>query len=367
MDEVRQQALHVRLSAWPVSVGGVVRDRRTHRAAALAHAAGHSRQHLSAHIGEKGGPFHRGLYAMLGERDNARLDMIPNEPHGLTKPFREAISRWMKLHVAGTGDGKPVSEGEVTPLPVNDPRLLCDPEGKLLTGVPSIVELPARRADDVRKRTRAKEDVLDYVKLLVAPGESESDLQRVRTFETSKIAGGTREKVLFLSEIGEYIPALLWRPDAARPRVVLIADAKGKAALDEQRLVKPLLDAGYAVLAVDLRGRGETLETRANGRDNNYHYVSHSIMWGQPLAGRRAFDVSRAVDYVESRKDLSADGLIAIGVGAEELIQSAMQNGAVHAARASCRSPPAWIAPRLKAAGELARAPSGFGSQRQGT
>ena len=34
----------------------------------------------------------------LGHRAGARLDLIPNEPHGLTKPFRQAIYGWMRLH-----------------------------------------------------------------------------------------------------------------------------------------------------------------------------------------------------------------------------------------------------------------------------
>ena len=101
--------------------------------------------------------------------------------------------------------------------------------------------------------------------------------------------------------------------------MVLIADAKGKTAVAESPLLEPLRAAGYAVLAIDLRGRGETLGTRANGRNNNYHFVSHSVMWGQPLAGRRAFDLSRAVDYIESRSDLSLEGLVAIGLGDDAL------------------------------------------------
>jgi dienelactone hydrolase len=259
------------------------------------------------------------LYSMLGQHRNVRFDLIPNEPHGLTKPFREAIYGWMRLHLAGSGDGSPISEGDMPALPVNDPRLLCDPDGKFLNTAPSIVQLASRKAADIGKRASTADERLDYVKRLVAPREAESDLQRTRTSETLKIPGGTREKVLFLSEIGEYIPALLWRPEVAKPPVVLIADSRGKAAIDESAFVQPLLSAGYAVLAVDLRGRGETLGIRANGRDNNYHFVSHSIMWGQPLAGRRGFDVSRAVDYVESRLDLSAEGLVAVGINDDAL------------------------------------------------
>ena len=259
------------------------------------------------------------LYTLLGPRGSARLDLIPNEPHGLTKPFREAIYGWMRLHLMGDGDGSAVSEGNVAALPVNDPRLLCDADGRHLATAPSIVELALRRAAAIDKPSKTRDARMAFVKSLVAAREPESDLQRMRTMESVKLPSGTREKVLFLSEIGEYIPALLWRPEAPKPPVVLIADSNGKAAVAESPLLNPLRAAGYAVLAVDLRGRGETLGIRAPGRHNNYHFVSHSIMWGRPLAGRRGFDVSRALDYVESRPDLSIEGLVAIGIGDDAL------------------------------------------------
>jgi hypothetical protein len=256
---------------------------------------------------------------MIGHRKNARLDLIANEPHGLTKPFREAIYGWIRLHLAGSGDGNPIPEGAVAALPVNDPRLLCDRDGTLLSEAPSVVQLASRKAMAAGKSNKTRNERLAYVRSLVSAREPEPDLQRVRTTESVKIPGGKREKLLFLSEIGEYIPALLWLPDVPKPPVVLIADSRGKGAVAESSLLKPLHEAGYAVLAVDLRGRGETLGTRAPARDNNYHFVSHSIMWGQPLAGRRAFDVSRAVDYIESRLDLASDGLVAIGIGDDAL------------------------------------------------
>jgi hypothetical protein len=245
--------------------------------------------------------------------------MIPNEPHGLTKPFREAIYGWMRFHLAAEGDGKPFAEGDVTALSPKDPRLLCDPDGTLLANAPSIVELANRAAAAVDRSKTTRETRLAFVKQLVAPREPEPDLQRARTAESIKTPNGTREKIVFLSEIGEYIPAVLWRPNVPKPPVVLVSDSRGKAAVAESSLVDPLLKAGYAVLAPDLRGRGETLGLRENGRDNNYHLVSHSIMWGLPLAGRRGFDLSRVVDYLASRRDLSVDGLVLVGVGDDAL------------------------------------------------
>jgi hypothetical protein len=99
----------------------------------------------------------------------------------------------------------------------------------------------------------------------------------------------------------------------------VIADSHGKSAVAQSDWIAPLLRGGYAIFAVDLRGRGETLGRRLGGRDSNYHFVSHSIMWGRPVAGRRAFDLTRAVDYVAARRDLSPDGLTAVGIGDDAL------------------------------------------------
>ena len=69
------------------------------------------------------------------------------------------------------------------------------------------------------------------------------------------------EKLSFLSEDGQPIPGLLWLPTprTGPSRLVLIVDDRGKAAVAESGLVPLLLDVRFAVFAVDLRGRGETL------------------------------------------------------------------------------------------------------------
>jgi hypothetical protein len=134
-------------------------------------------------------------------------------------------------------------------------------------------------------------------------------------------SSGTLEKVYFVSEIGQHIPGLLWLPERPVPpaRTVVVVDHRGKSAVAESDLVKPMLDAGFAVLSVDLRGRGETLGRIGTQRDNNYHFVSHSVMWGEPLAARRAFDLKRAVDFVHRRRDLPDEDLVVVGLGDEAL------------------------------------------------
>src|SRR5688572_33081128 len=74
----------------------------------------------------------------------------------------------------------------------------------------AIANLPPKGSPEVRKAARSL-----TAKLVQAPDAKPHNLEP-RSLQTTKIEGGILEKVLFLSEIGNPIPALLWRPDSAR-------------------------------------------------------------------------------------------------------------------------------------------------------
>jgi hypothetical protein len=139
-----------------------------------------------------------------------------------------------------------------------------------------------------------------------------------RSVDSVELDWARLEKIYFVSEIGQHIPGLLWIPIKTKDTIIIVDD-RGKGAVAESGLVKPLTRAGYAVLSLDLRGRGETLGVFPNQRDNNYHFVLHSIMWGRPPSGRRAFDLKRAVDYLYRRPDLPKEDLTIVGLGDEAL------------------------------------------------
>src|SRR6185436_10231828 len=120
----------------------------------------------------------------------------------------------MQLHLAGKGDGLPIPEGDIPELPVTDPRLLCDPDGSILRNTPSVVELARRKAEALEQQRRTTPAArAAFLQALVAPRQPEIERQNSRAAETEKLADGAREKIIFLSEIGEYIPAILWRPN----------------------------------------------------------------------------------------------------------------------------------------------------------
>jgi hypothetical protein len=157
---------------------------------------------------------------------------------------------------------------------------------------------------------------------LTAPPDHEPHHLMPLVLDKSKHGKAILEKIFFLSEVGQHIPGLLWLPDNGKSgprRTVVIVDDRGKAAVAESGLVQPLVERGLAVLSVDLRGRGETLGKMGSERDNNYHLLWHSIMWGRPIAGRRAFDLIRTVDFIQRRQDLTADELTVVGIGDETL------------------------------------------------
>ncbi|MCI0421871.1 MAG: hypothetical protein L0312_22015, partial [Acidobacteria bacterium] len=265
------------------------------------------------------------LFALLGHPRQARFDDIAGQPHAYSRPFRERTFGWMLHHLADEDDASPLAEGQISPLDESDPRLICDPGRAVLSSALSVVELARKQAKHTlaapagdSKRTRAAVQTL-VDKLSTSP-DPDPDHLLPHSFQKLAVPGGFLEKVSFLSEVGLPIPGLLWYPGGQPPfPTVVIVDSRGKGAVAESGWVDPLLKRGFAVLSVDLRGRGETLGSVGTRRTNNYHFVVHSLMWGYPAAGRRAFDLKRTVDFVARRTELSLKDLVMVGIGDEAL------------------------------------------------
>jgi len=268
------------------------------------------------------------VFAMIGAQGKARFQEFNGYSHGYHQPFRESMYGWMNFHLKGKGSGGPVAETGVKPLAEDDPRLFCDRDGSIMKEAKSVVEMAREAADQAVERLppvsspQARERIVKLVADLTAPPDDEPHHLMPLVLDKSKDGKTVLEKVFFLSEVGQYIPGLLWLPDdslSGPRRTVVIVDDRGKAEVAESGLVQPLVERGLAVLSVDLRGRGETLGKIGNERDNNYHLLWHSIMWGRPIAGRRAFDLIRTVDFIQRREDLTIDSLTIVGIGDETL------------------------------------------------
>ena len=267
------------------------------------------------------------VYSLLGYQGLARFDEISGEHHAYSQPFRERMYGWMLRHLMGNGDGQPVPEGSIQPLPENDERLLCDKNKTVMDKGPSVVELARRQAQHAVSNLssadlpKVQQAAQRFISQLAQPADPESHYLMPLSFEKAQSPKGGPEKIFFLSEDGQHVPGLLWLPanPVASHRTVIIVNDQGKTAVAESGMVEPLLEHGFAVLSVDLRGRGETLGKSGTRFDNNFHLAAHSVMWGRPLAGRRAFDLKRTVDFVQGRADLTLEGLVVVGIGDDAL------------------------------------------------
>lgn len=267
------------------------------------------------------------LYDLLGLRGRARFDEFAGWRHCYGLPFREAMYGWMLRHLMGRGDGSPVPEGEIVPLVSEDERLRCDKDGSVMAGSKTVVDIAGELAEKavgeipVDPSPERLCETRRLVRELAAPPEREHHYMMPTVMDSLKSSTGVLEKVYFLSEIGQHVPGLLWLPrkGSAPYRTVIMVDDRGKGAVAGSGLVEPLVREGYAVLSVDLRGRGETLGKIGTERDNNYNFVALSVMWGRPVAGRRAFDLKRTVDFVAGREDLCLEGLRVVALGDEAL------------------------------------------------
>ena len=268
------------------------------------------------------------LFDVLGIGEKADYYEIPKYPHGYAQPFREAAYGWMMKYLMGKGDGSPIPEGDIKPLTPEEDYIYCYPPGSLFDNTPSVTDLAYAKGVKMVEMlppltdSKHKSEVEALVTGLTAPPSPDLDFLIPNVIDSLSDKGTVLEKVYFVSEMGQHIPGLFWLPKGVKPpyKVVIVVDDKGKAAVAESDIVDKILKTGHAVLSVDLRGRGETLGIINNGdRTNNYNFATLSMAWGEPLCGRRAFDISRTVDYLETRDDINFDDLTVIGNGSEAL------------------------------------------------
>ncbi|MBI4902085.1 MAG: acetylxylan esterase [Acidobacteria bacterium] len=254
------------------------------------------------------------VYALTGERDRVRFLELPGQPHAYSRPFREPMYGWMARHLLGQASGEAIPEADTYPLPESDPRLLCDPQRNIFSRSPSVIELARKQAlTAIGSLDIDQPPTAQWVRQLTAPPEEQPHYLAPRQ---SPATGGMPRKVTFTSEDGQYIPGLLWLPGmpAVPPKTVIVADDRGKKAVAQSGMVQALLDAGLAVFAVDLRGRGETLGWVTPNYNTSFRLTANQVMFGRPLAGRRAYDLIRAIDYLAAR-EWDAGQIVAVGVG----------------------------------------------------
>jgi len=268
------------------------------------------------------------LYGLMGAEE--KLNMIEaDDEHGYTKPRRLAAYRWMNRWLKGPGlqEDAPIDEPEIEIESEEDLRCTQAGQVSISLGGETIFSInlgEARRVKPKRNAIITPEDLRRF------QAEIRAQVQQLTAFEKpagspevrafGEIARGGYRIEKLLIEGDPAIPALLFKPDDPRPkrRAILYVHENGKAAeANVGGEIEELARSGAIVLAIDLRGRGETREESNRVWDIFGHFESAmtALLVGKTLVGLRAQDVVRAVDALAARRDVEMEGLSAFGKG----------------------------------------------------
>jgi dienelactone hydrolase len=283
------------------------------------------------------------IYSLLGH--NERMDMIEfDDKHGFSKPRREAAMRWMRRWLLQKDDAP--DEGD---FPIcKDEQLRCTRTGQVLEDFKgkSAFDLNAEMEAALAKKRRPlatghdKDELLREVRRLIALPEkiAPAKLLPHRSDDngfTSKIArpGCTITRLVFETEPGIKVPALSFELPAgkgsdSRALIIYVHD-EGKAAEAAQgQAIERLVKQGHPVLAVDLRGFGETAPGKPTTGKPNYFGVEEkeaflSLHLDRPLLGQRVHDLLSIVGWLKEQQPSQPIQVVGVGVAGPVVLHAA--------------------------------------------
>jgi cephalosporin-C deacetylase-like acetyl esterase len=299
----------------------------------------------------------RALYATLGIPERVEHVVAP-APHGYSADLRRATYRWLNRWLdVDAGDDEPETMVEA------DADLQCTPEGQvaLLNSEDAFTLLRRRVFGPRPPRTlsirEAAAQLTGYqrqgsVQEVRREAPSPQPSRSGRGSLTSELAEQVRkaqppvpadtrlfryeglrriETVTLWPEPDVAVPGTCysWRAYAGPFRPLLWLDGEGVAAAQQRDVFKgllaDLLPKGWLVLAVDVRGLGETAP-RSTGRPNTQimgaeaFLTYESFVAGRPLFGMRLRDAACALDYLLEAHRATSSGVTVVGWGAGGLL-----------------------------------------------
>jgi cephalosporin-C deacetylase-like acetyl esterase len=241
--------------------------------------------------------------------------------HAYNKEMREAVYAWFDRWLMRKQPPYP-EEGAITPEddPATTLRVcengLPEPSDSMINIYKRISDkLPPRADLSSEDEWRAEKQRLHATLVECLGGWPERSLLDAHILEVGntsvdeELSEVETEKLYFHSEVDILIPAVLFHPqnepsDGFDVQIILGAD--GKESLEPQDIASSL-QADKGVLAIDVRGVGETKSDKAS-----LLYLS-SVTAGRPFQGMQAWDVRRAVDYLYTRNDVRSVSLRSAG------------------------------------------------------
>jgi len=253
-----------------------------------------------------------------------RIDLLENDAgHNYNQLQRQGVVRWMSRWLLNKD--VPITEPEIKLL--SDEEVQCAPGGQVmnLDGARSTYDLNRDLEKNLAVRRKKlwtdgnRAELLDKVRN-IAGIRKLAELPRPKVTNTGIIErdGYQVKKIILTPADGIYLPALMFVPDtnAGQPAVLYIHEEGKSAVAAPSGPIEAMVKTGKCVLAVDLRGTGETQQGKqgqlsgAAGADWKDVYTAYLL--GRSYVGMRAEDVLVCARFLQQEQDGAVD-LIAVG------------------------------------------------------
>ena len=268
------------------------------------------------------------LYALLDAQD--RVDLLEaTGGHGYSRLLREGAYQWFHLWL-----GDPAADPAEPPVSPEPPdQLHCCPGGQTSNlgsrtvfgftrdearALPPALPDLATRGDAEQWQGELRERLRDLLHCPASSGPPTTDQHGAFFRGTCGI-----ELLTFRSEVGITVPALLFVPDkegGTWPGMVYVHEGGKEVEAGPLGTIQMLVGEGNVVLAIDVRGVGETAAADnitgsypLMGIDG-YHFYQYGML-GHTLVGRRVHDVLRAVGLLVERPEVAGQPLSVVGQG----------------------------------------------------
>ncbi len=240
----------------------------------------------------------------------AHIDFFEyDDPHGWSKPRREATAAWLEQWFHNS------------PGPAPEPEFETEAESALDVTSTGQVATDFRDAETIQSLNRAEAERVFAARSRAIPASLRHAGPRgvPPVFRRGEIGrdGYTIQKLALETEPGITVPVLLLVPARGEPRkpAVIHLNSQGKAAdAAPNGDLEALALAGRVVLAPDARGWGET---RTPGGRSGYgaawQTAMRAILVGKNLPAMQVYDVLRAFDYLASRPNVDPARISVLG------------------------------------------------------
>lgn len=279
-------------------------------------------------------------YARLGYPE--RVDLFEtDDKHGFPAPMRVASARWMRRWLLGLDDAIEEPDSPVA----KDEELWCTPRGQvmLLEGARSVYDLNVALETQLaegRKRfwqevgpARALEEVRRITGIRKLADLPQPECEKVGAVQRD---GYRIDKLVLKPEPGILLPALAFVPEKPSGQADVYIHESGKQAdAAPGGPIEALARQGHVVLAVDLRGLGETQDSAKHAFSlhfgNEWRDIFLAYLLGKSYLAMRAEDILVAARFAatyESAGKLRPVHLISVGrVGPAALHAAALEPG----------------------------------------